>query len=269
MFNFYSISSSSSGNCLLVQSENTNILIDIGVSVKKIKNELNKLSLDLNDISGILITHEHSDHCKSISSICKKHPEIPLYLNKPTFEALKNIYEISSDNVNYIMPNISFDINDLSITPFEIPHDAVLPCGYTIQKGNSKMSIATDMGLVTDEIIDSLSNNSFVFIESNYETEMLNTCRYPYYIKRRISSNTGHLSNVQCSEMISKLVSRNTNRFMLGHLSNENNSPELALQTVQSTLLCNNISLDNIQISIASKDTLSNIVEIEQTTILK
>ena len=269
MFNFYSISSSSSGNCLLVQSDNTNILIDIGVSVKKIKSELEKLSLSLDDISGILITHEHSDHCKSISSICKKHSGIPIYLNKPTFEALQNIYGINIDNIHYINPNVTFDINDLSITPFKIPHDAVLPCGYTISKGEHKMSIATDMGLVTDEVIESLSNNSFVFIESNYETEMLNTCRYPYYIKRRISSNMGHLSNVQCSEMISTLISKNTTRFMLGHLSNENNSPDLALKTVESTLLCNNISLDNIQISVASKDTLSNIVEIEKVNIFK
>lgn len=264
MFNFYSLSSSSAGNCLLVQSDNANILIDIGISLKKIKSELLKLNLCLDDISGILITHEHSDHCKSITSICKKHSNIPIYINKPTYVALQDIYGINSEKVNYISNNTLFQINDLSIMPFEIPHDAVSPCGYTICKGKKKMSIATDMGLVTDEVVNALSNNCFAFIESNYETEMLNTCRYPYYIKRRISSNTGHLSNTQCSDIIAKLITKNTTNFMLGHLSNENNSPELALKTVESTLLCNNIPIDNINLSVASKDCLSTIIKLEK-----
>ena len=263
MFNFCSISSSSSGNCLLVQSDKANVLIDVGISLKKLKLELSKLELTLDDISGILITHEHSDHCKSITSICKKHSNIPLYINKPTYSALQDIYKIESSNIHYINENETFQIYDLSITPFSIPHDAIAPCGYTICKDSRKISIATDMGLVTDNVITAISNSVFVFIESNYETEMLNTCSYPYYIKRRISSNTGHLSNVQCSDMITKLVNQNTTHFMLGHLSNENNSPDLALKTVESTLLCNNISLDNITLSVASKDSLSSIVNLE------
>lgn len=264
MFNFYSLSSSSAGNCLLVQSDKAVILVDIGVSLKKIKNELDKLSLTLDNVTAILITHEHSDHCRSLNSICKKHNHIPVYINEPTYIALKNIYQIDNLNVKYTSINTSFEIEDLTITPFEIPHDAVQPCGYTISKGNKKMSIATDMGLVTDNVVKALSNNDFAFIESNYETEMLNTCRYPYYIKRRISSNTGHLSNTQCSDIITQLIPKNTTHFMLGHLSNENNTPDMALKSVESTLLCNNIPLDTIELNIASKDCLSTVISLEK-----
>lgn len=263
MFNFYSLSSSSSGNCLLIQSNRANILIDIGISLKKINTELEKISLSLNDITAILITHEHSDHCKSLNSICKKFNHIPVYVNKPTYIELKKIYTIDKLNVNIISVNNSFSIEDLNIIPFEIPHDAVAPCGYTIYKDDKKMTIATDVGIITDDIFHALSNSNFAFIESNYETEMLNTGRYPYYVKKRIASNVGHLSNTQCSDVISKLVQNNTRHFMLGHLSNENNTPDLALKSVESSLLCNNISLDNIQLSVAKKDCLSTIVSIE------
>ena len=263
MFNFYSLSSSSAGNCLLVQSDKAVILIDIGISLKKVNTELEKLSLTLNDVTAILITHEHSDHCKSLNSICKKYNHIPIYINKETHDALSRIYKIENLNVHHINVNSSFSIEDLFITPFQIPHDAALPCGYTICKGNKKISIATDIGLVTDNILEALSNNDFAFIESNYETEMLNTCSYPYYIKRRISSNVGHLSNTQCSNFISTLVNKNTKHFMLGHLSNENNTPDIALKSVESVLLCNNIPIDTIQLSVASKDCLSNVVSLE------
>ena len=263
MFNFYSLSSSSSGNCLLVSSDNCNILIDVGISMKKINTELEKINLSLNDINAILITHEHIDHCKSISIINKKY-SIPIYANKDTWYALNNIYDnINEDSKNYIIDNTPFSIGDLQIKAFSTSHDCANSCGYAVFKGDKKISIATDMGYVSDDVFEAISDSDFTFLESNYETSMLESGNYPYSLKKRISSNIGHLSNSQCSNAIAKLYKTNSNNFMLGHLSRENNFPDLAIKTVYSTLQEEKIDLNNITVNVAEKDCLSNIIRLE------
>lgn len=263
MFNFYSLSSSSSGNCLLVRSDNTNILIDVGISMKKINIELEKINLSLKDIDAILITHEHIDHCKSLCTINRKY-SIPIYTNSDTWYALSNIYDkINEKSKNFISFDNIFTIGDLSIKAFSTSHDCANSCGYSIFKDNKKICIATDMGYIDDNVFNCLSNSNFTFIESNYDTNMLDIGNYPYSLKKRISSNIGHLSNVQCSNAIAKLYKTNSKNFMLGHLSRENNFPELALQTVYNILQTEQIDLNNITISIAEKDCLSNIITLE------
>lgn len=263
MFNFYSLSSSSSGNCLLVRSDRCNILVDVGISMKRINTELEKINLTLKDINAILITHEHIDHCKSISTINKKY-NIPIYANNDTWYALNNIYDnINEDSKKFILLNKPFSINDLTIKSFSTSHDCANSCGYCIFKGSQKICIATDMGYIDDNVFNALSNSNFTFIESNYDTNMLDIGNYPYSLKKRISSNIGHLSNMQCSTAIAKLYKTNSTNFMLGHLSRENNFPELALETVYNVLKNEQIELDKITINIAEKDCLSNIICLE------
>ncbi len=264
MFNFYSISSSSAGNCLFVESNNTKLLIDVGISMKKINTELFKIGLSLDDINAILITHEHSDHCKSLKTITKKY-SIPIYVNQETLNEINKMYEgIDNTLINIIDTTSSFKINDLKIKAFETPHDSANCYGYNIFKNNSKISIATDLGHVTDTIKNSISNSNFTFIESNYDLNMLSLGKYPYELKRRINSDSGHLSNIQCAEIISDLAKHKTNSFMLGHLSKENNFPELALKTVENFLLDDNINLNDIDIQVASRDCLSNLICLEK-----
>lgn len=263
MFNFYSLSSSSSGNCLLIRSDNANILIDVGISMKKINNELEKINLSLKDITAILITHEHIDHCKALATINRKY-NIPIYTNKDTWYALNNIYDsINETSKNFISFDTNFNIGDLTIKAFSTSHDCANSSGYCIFKNNKKMCIATDMGYIDNNVFNMLSNSNFTFLESNYDTNMLDVGNYPYSLKKRISSNIGHLSNSQCSDAIARLYKTNSNNFMLGHLSRENNFPELALQTVYDTLNKENINLNDITINIAEKDCLSNIICLE------
>lgn len=261
MFNFYSLSSSSSGNCYLIETNETKILVDVGITVKKINTELEKINLSLDNIDALFITHEHSDHCKSLNNIAKLY-NIPIFINKPTLNALKDKNNI--EQVNYIKSNEEYIFHDLHIKPFDIPHDAAQPFGYTFKKGSKKISIATDMGTISQEALKALSNNNFALIESNYDINMLNAGKYPYYIKKRIASNYGHLSNNQCSEMIAQLIQKNTTNFMLGHLSVNNNFPELAMETIKSELITNKINLKDIQLSVASNNCLSNNIIIEK-----
>ncbi len=264
MFKFYSLSSSSTGNCLLVESDESRILFDVGISMKKINTELDKIGLSLSDISAIFITHEHSDHCKSLETINKKY-NIPIYTNLETWETLNKTYtKIKDESKNIIDINSKIKFNDISIKSFETNHDCSNSCGYTIEKDNKKISIATDLGTVTDSVYNSLKKSSFVFIESNYDTNMLDVGNYPYQLKKRIASNVGHLSNTQCSQTICKLYKDNTKKFMLGHLSKENNFPELALKTLENTLISNNIDLNDINIDVAQRECLSNIIELEK-----
>ena len=187
MLNFCSLYSSSSGNCLFVQSENTNILVDAGVSTRKIETALDKIDISPASISGILITHEHSDHVQSVGNFSNKY-NVPVYINHETWEALpvEQRDKINCDNHKSIVINEKFNIGDIEVLPFSIPHDAVNPCGFNIFNDGKKISIATDLGHMTDNIMKNLEHSSFVLLESNYEPEVLKFSRYPYVLKKRI-----------------------------------------------------------------------------------
>ena len=180
MLKFCSLYSGSTGNSLLVQSENTNLLIDAGVSGKKIIEALNKFSIDISSISAILVTHEHSDHVKSIGTLSKKY-NIPVFANKETWDAMpKEKEKISFENQKVFSISQAFSILDLDILAFSIPHDAANPCGFNIFNRNAKISIATDLGHITSDIMHSLENSKFVLLESNYDPEVLRCSSYPY-----------------------------------------------------------------------------------------
>ena len=261
MFQFCSLYSGSSGNCSFVQTDTTKILIDAGQSAKKIEEGLNTININPSSIDGILITHEHVDHTKGLGLFSKKF-NIPVYANCETWDAMPNQKEkIEEENIKSFTFK-KFSIGDIDILPFSIPHDAANPCGFNIYHGNKKMSIATDLGHVDKEIMEHLSKSKFLLLEANYEPEVLRCSKYPFLLKRRIDGPNGHLSNNDAGIAISSLAKAGLNRVMLGHLSKENNFPELAYKSVVEKLIENNVPTDNINLSIASRFEASSMIDI-------
>lgn len=262
MLKFCSLYSGSSGNCLFVKSDTTNILIDVGVSVKKIEQALSSLEVDTCTIDGILITHEHVDHAKSIGYISKKY-NIPIYATKKTWDELKDqIQKMDIVNVKYFDKDSDFYIGDLKVHPFNTPHDAVDSCGFNIFHNDKKITIATDIGHINDYLFSKMENSNLLLIESNHDVEMLKHGRYPYFLKQRVISDVGHLSNEHCSDTICSLVQKGLNKVILGHLSHENNFPELAYETLISKFKQNEISFDNLYIKIAQRDSVGDFIEV-------
>lgn len=258
-----SLYSGSSGNSFFIQSENTKILIDAGVSCKKIETALkNIFNLNLKDIDAIFVTHEHLDHSKGLNLISSKY-NLPVFASKGTWKALKDKTEkILDENKKILELDKSFVYKDLRIFPFSTHHDAAEPCGFNIYNNNSKVSIATDLGHIDDRIFNNLKDSSFIMLESNYEPNILKISSYPYKLKRRISSEHGHLSNGEAGETISKLMNYGLKDALLIHLSKENNVPEIAYETVVEKLKNGNYSLDNINLNVAPRDNPSKIFNI-------
>ena len=263
MLNFCSLYSGSSGNSLFIETENTKVLVDIGLSCKKIEEALASIEESPNSIDAILITHEHSDHIKGLSTISHKF-DIPVFATRETFDAMPlQTEKISNKNINYFSPNEKFNINDLEITPFSIPHDAANPCGFTINNSKHQLSIATDIGHMTNDIVKHLEGSELLLLESNYDIEVLKCCKYPFHLKSRIAGSTGHLSNTMSGKTISYLLKNgNLHTALLGHLSKESNFPELAYQTVIDELLSNNCNTESINLSVASRDLPGRLIKL-------
>ena len=187
MLNFCSLYSGSSGNSLFVESENTKILIDAGVSCKKIEKALNDIQIDPCSLDGILITHEHSDHVQGLGTFSKKF-DLPVFVNQETLDAMpKQRDKIADKNIKKFKIAEKFSIGDLDINAFSIPHDAANPCGFTIFNDQKKISIATDIGHMTNDILKNLEESIFVMLESNYDPEVLKCSSYPFSLKTRIA----------------------------------------------------------------------------------
>ena len=263
MLNFCSLYSGSSGNSLFIETENTKFIVDIGLSCKKIEEALASIEESPNSIDAILITHEHSDHIKGLSTISHKF-DIPVFATRETFDAMPlQTEKISNKNINYFSPNEKFNINDLEITPFSIPHDAANPCGFTINNSKHQLSIATDIGHMTNDIVKHLEGSELLLLESNYDIEVLKCCKYPFHLKSRIAGSTGHLSNTMSGKTISYLLKNgNLHTALLGHLSKESNFPELAYQTVIDELLSNNCNTESINLSVASRDLPGKLIKL-------
>ena len=261
MFKFCNLYSGSSGNCSFIETNKTKILVDCGVSYKKIKEGLESINQDIHDIDAILITHEHADHIKGIG-VLSKNIDVPIYANKKTLDEIEKKYFIS--NAIPFKTNENFDIKDLKVFPFKIPHDAADPVGFTIDYKNTKISLATDIGHVENKLLKNLNESSFVLLESNYEPDMLKSSSYPYSLKHRILGPEGHLSNEDASKVIKTLVNNGLKNIMLGHLSKENNFPELAYQTTVNELIDSNIDIAKLQLAVADREKINNIIEIKK-----
>lgn len=253
MFKFCSLYSGSSGNSLFLETSDTRILIDTGESAKKIDEALSSLNVGINSLDAILVTHEHSDHIKSLGTISKKY-HIPVYATAKTWDAMpEQSAKIADENKISFKSNEDFEIKELKISPFSIPHDAADPCGFIITKNNTKISIATDIGHMTSSIAHKLEESSFILLESNYDPEILKYSKYPYLLKERIAGPNGHLPNHEAGKTISFLSKSGLKNVMLGHLSKENNFPELAYKTVVEQLIENHLDEKEISIQVANR----------------
>lgn len=262
MLKFCSLYSGSSGNSLFIENNDTKILVDAGVSTKKIVEALDSINIKPEEIDALLVTHEHSDHIKSVGTFSNKF-NIPVYANTKTWSKIHNeAQKIDTKNIFTFKTSEDFSIGDLIIHPFKTPHDAVESCGFNIFDGKTKMSIATDLGHVTDEIRDCLKGSKFILLESNYEPEVLRICSYPSILKNRIAGPNGHLSNNMAGETISGLIESGLATVMLGHLSKESNFPEMAYETVLNELELKNFKRGTIDLSVASRFEPSKLIEI-------
>ncbi len=259
---FCSLASGSSGNCHLINDDKQFILIDAGLSGKQIENKLKEVDVDPKNISAILVSHEHSDHISGVGILSRRY-NIPIYANNGTWDGMEcKIGKINEANINFFKTNENFSIGDFNIKPYTISHDANEPVGFSIEKNNIKISIATDLGYISDNIIEEISGSNLLILESNHDEEMLKAGSYPYSLKRRVLSNIGHLSNEAAGNAIVELVSKNVKSILLAHLSKENNFPELAIATVKNILESKKIMIGkDVELDLLHRDRVSNIYQ--------
>lgn len=228
------LSSGSEGNLTYLETENSRILVDDGLTCKETENRLALLGLGGKDIDAIILTHEHSDHVKGVNVFCKKY-DIPVYAHNDVWANLYDKFDKISDKNKKIFTD-TFAIKDLIIQPVELPHD-VKCFGYSLTENDKKISILTDLGHTTDNIFNAVKGSSLVYLEANHDINMLkNSEKYPLTLKLRIAGPNGHLSNDSSAEFIEKLVKTGTRQIVLSHLSKENNTPELAFNYISSVL---------------------------------
>ena len=261
---FCSIASGSSGNCIYVGSEETHVLVDAGISGKRIEQGLNQLELTGNDIDAILVTHEHSDHVSGLGVMARRY-HIPVYTTGGTADAIsrmKNIQKLPEDTFHEIEEDQDFHIKDLTIHPFSIPHDAAQPVGYRLECQDKAVGIATDLGKYNKYIVDNLQNLDALLLEANHDIRMLQVGSYPYYLKQRILGDRGHLSNENAGRLLCRLLHDDMKAIFLGHLSKENNYEALAYETVCSevTLGDNPYKSKDFKIQVAKRDSISDVV---------
>ena len=263
---FCSIASGSSGNCIYIGSEQAHMLVDIGISGKKMEAGLNSIDLTGRDLDGILITHEHSDHIKGLGVIARRYG-IPVYATEGTIDAMVksgSLGKLPEGIFREIREDEPFAVKDLTINPFTIPHDAAQPVGYRVECGESSVGIATDLGNYNEYIVENLQNLDALLLEANHDIRMLQVGKYPYYLKQRILGEKGHLSNENAGRLLCRLLHDNMKAIFLGHLSRENNYEELAYETVCSevTMGDNPYKSKDFRIQVAHRDFASEAVTV-------
>ena len=233
---FCPLFSSSSGNSIYVGTDDTKILIDAGLSGAKIVTELEKIGVDPRDLRAILVTHEHADHIAGVGVLSRRY-HLPVYASRLTWEAMRaKLGAMEACRMIEFEPGVNFSIGSLDITPFCTPHDAACPVGYAICAGGCKVAVATDLGGVRESWLEEVEKSDVLLLEANHDVDTLKAGRYPYELKRRILGKNGHLSNDDAGHAAVELVRRGVRAIILGHLSGENNFPELAYASVACLL---------------------------------
>ncbi len=231
MARFCPLFSSSSGNCIYIGGASGGILIDVGVSARRTAEALKGIDVDINSIGAIFVTHEHSDHISGLRVFAGNHG-IDVYTSQGTLDALETMNILTAKYSACVIPSDGIETTGMYIKAFSTSHDSNESVGYMITTADGrKIAVATDTGCVTEETMEGLLNSDLVMIESNHDVGMLQNGPYPYYLKRRVLSNEGHLSNDDCAVTAKILLQNGTTRFVLGHLSKQNNFPKLAWQT--------------------------------------
>lgn len=239
MVKFLSLSSGSNGNCYYIGNEETALLIDAGIGPRTIKKRLAEKGLSLDKVQLILVTHDHIDHVKSLGTLADRF-HIPIYATHILYTAMLNFRYVGpkiKGDVKFTEPDVCYTFKGIEFTPFIVPHDATQTVGYFINFYGSKFTFLTDTGAITDDILKYGKMASALVIEANYDMEMLKKGPYPVQLKKRISQGHGHLSNNQSAEAIKRIFSGNLTHIFLCHLSEHNNTPEIAYNTISDVLI--------------------------------
>ncbi len=247
--------SGSSGNAILVSSNETKILIDAGMSCKKLVENLTMVGTNPFDLNAVLITHDHSDHISALDVFSRKF-SIPIYATRQTWRGIhaaeRKPHSPAIDNE--IIPDEAVEIGGIRVVAFSTPHDAEGSCGYRLETSRFNVAVATDIAYMSPTVYDHLLGCDGVLLEANYDKDMLWNGPYPYYLKQRIAGNGGHLCNDDCAATAASLCKNGTKHFMLGHLSQENNLPQVAERTVLRALLNENLTRDtDFTLAVASR----------------
>lgn len=231
----FSIASSSSGNCICVGTKDYHVLIDVGITGKKIEEGLNKYGLSGSDIKAILITHEHGDHIKSLGVMSRKY-HLPIYTTKGTWSGAiecKSLGKIDESLFHEVHYDEAFKVGPLTINPIKVSHDTNEPVAYVVSGDEKRVAVITDLGKYDDYIVDNLQDLDAILLEANYDYNMLQVGRYEPWLKRRVNGDTGHLSNEMSGQLLCRIAGDKLKTVLLGHMSKENNVPELAYEAVR------------------------------------
>ena len=259
---FCAFASGSSGNCTYAGSESTHILVDVGISGKRVDQALNCAGLAGRDLNGILITHEHSDHICGLGVISRKYG-IPIYATEKTIDAIKkdkSVGQIDPELFNVIRADNKFNIGDLTVNPMKISHDAADPVGYRISYGSKKVAVCTDLGKYDEYTVEALKGLDVLLLEANHDVKMLQLGPYPYPLKQRILGDRGHLSNELSGQLLSRVLHDD-----MKYISKENNLPELAYEAVKTEVTLsplNGYKGDDFCISVAKRTEMSELIAI-------
>jgi len=266
--NFYSLSSGSSGNCYYLGNGGHGILIDAGISSKSVHNFLKQINVPMNSIMGILITHNHSDHIKGLEVLTRK-TNIPVFTTHRIWDSiLKTKRNISSDCMREISLHLKFHLAGFEIEAFPVCHDAPETIGFHICAGDARFTLATDLGTICQTAARYIKEANMIVIESNYDEQMLVNGRYPWYLKTRIKSDRGHLSNRQASEFLADIYTDNLRAICLAHLSKNNNTPETALNTLLRTFSERGIILSKEQhVSVLNRSIPTEMITLTPATV--
>ena len=259
-----SIASGSSGNCIYVGSDHTHLLVDTGISRKRIEEGLKKLEIKGEEIDGVLITHEHSDHIQGLGVLSRKY-ELPIYATKGTIEGISgstSLGKMPDGLFHTIRADEPFRLGDIEVKPFAISHDACEPTGYRFECGGRSAAVATDLGKYDEYTVSNLTGLDAILLEANHDIHMLEVGGYPYYLKQRILGDKGHLSNELSGRLLCDILHDNLKHIILGHLSKENNYARLAYETVklEVTLGDNDYKGEDLDMFVAGRDSVSDII---------
>lgn len=236
MAKFCSLYSSSDGNCTYIGCSQGGILVDVGITAKRTEAALADIGVDPRSLAAIFVTHEHNDHVKGIRVFAERYG-IKVYSSEGTLIGMEDINAVTAKTKTEIIPESGIEAGGMFVRSFRTPHDSRESNGYTVVTPDGKrLAVATDIGTVTETIMNAVYGSDLILLESNHDVGMLQNGPYPYFLKQRILSNHGHLSNENCAKTAVKLMESGTTRFVLGHLSKENNIPSLAFETTRAAM---------------------------------
>lgn len=239
---FCPLASGSSGNATYLELDGVRLLVDAGLSAKRIAELLCSIGVEPSELDAILVTHEHIDHIRGVNTLSKRF-DLPVFANAACHGAMRfALSGVHPKNIRVFESDAEFRLQTLRILPFSTPHDAAHPVGYVISGSTQTAAVCTDLGRFDERILERLKGADAVLLEANHDVDMLMAGRYPYETKRRILSGVGHLCNEDCANAVVKLYEQGVKRIVLGHMSLENNDPDLAMVTVRAALRTHNIT---------------------------